>query len=75
VVFLTSRAAHAHLDLWKRIKYHGSGVETRRNWLTGGRTPNEDVAVAPSSGADKIASSEYGMPPNVGVLTALLQGP
>ena len=44
VIFLTSRAAHARLDLWKRIKYHGSGVQTGGNWLTGGRTPNEDVA-------------------------------
>jgi hypothetical protein len=61
VTFLTSRAAHAHLDLWKRIKYHGSGVQTGGNWLTGGRTPNEDVA----SGDGRIASSEYGMLPNV----------
>jgi len=44
VIFLTSRAAHAHFDLWKRIKYHGFGVQTGGNWLTGGRTPNEDVA-------------------------------
>jgi hypothetical protein len=31
--------------------------------------------VAPSSGDRKIASSEYGMLPNVGAVTALLQGP
>ena len=31
--------------------------------------------VALSSGDGKIASSEYGMLPNVGAVTALLQGP
>jgi hypothetical protein len=44
VIFSTSGAVHAHFDFWKRTKYHGPGVETRGNWLTGGWTANEDVA-------------------------------
>ena len=45
VVFLTSRATHTHFDFWKCVKYHGPGVETCGNWLTGGWAPNEDVAL------------------------------
>jgi hypothetical protein len=45
VILLTSRAVHRHFDFWKRIKYHGPGVEAGGNRSPRGRTPNEDVAV------------------------------
>jgi hypothetical protein len=44
VIFLTSRAVHTYFDFWKRMKYHGPGVEAGGNRLPRGRTPNEDVA-------------------------------
>jgi hypothetical protein len=45
VIFLTSRAAHTHFNVWERIENHSFGVEPGRDGLAGCRTPNEDVAV------------------------------